>query len=90
MIFSLSSPKKVNSICKLGYGQYQFNRTDIKCGSYGGRKTANEKIVNKPIIFLHGNSDVAFGRGTQDGYAEWQTGFRSLAAYFTASGYKKS
>lgn len=24
----------------IGYAQYKFNRTDIKCGSYGGKKTA--------------------------------------------------
>jgi len=30
---------------------------------------------------------VAFGRGTQDGYVSWQTGFRSLATYLTAQGY---
>ena len=46
--------------------------------------------MKTPIIFIHGNSDVGFGRGTIDNYAEWQTGFRSLAAYFTASGYKKA
>lgn len=46
--------------------------------------------MKTPIIFIHGNSDVGFGRGTMDNYAEWQTGFRSLAAYFTASGYKKA
>jgi triacylglycerol lipase len=82
--------KKVFLAFILGYGEYQFNRTDIKCGSYGGKKTATEKILKTPFIFIHGNSDVGFGRGTQDGYAEWQTGFRSLAAYFTANGYKKS
>lgn len=68
----------------LGYGSYSFNRTDIKCGSFGGKKSSVDRVVKTPIIFLHGNSDVAFGRGTLDGYAEWQTGFRSLAAYFMA------
>jgi len=43
-----------------------------------------------PIIFIHGNSDVAFGRGTTDGYQSWQTGFRSLATYLTSQGYHKS
>jgi hypothetical protein len=43
-----------------------------------------------PVIFLHGNSDVAFGRGTADGYVSWQTGFRSLATFLAGKGYEKS
>jgi triacylglycerol lipase len=46
---------------------------------------------------VHGNSDVGFGRGTQDGkysyylgYVSWQTGFRSLATFLTGKGYTKS
>jgi len=42
-----------------------------------------------PIIFIHGNSDVAFGRGEIDGYLSWQTGFRDLATYLGQQGYKK-
>jgi triacylglycerol esterase/lipase EstA (alpha/beta hydrolase family) len=42
------------------------------------------------VIFIHGNSDVAFGRGTQDGYLSWQTGFRALATYFGSQGYSKA
>jgi len=47
-------------------------------------------LKKTPIIFIHGNSDVAFGRGTQDGYVSWQTGFRSLATYLTNQGYRKA
>ncbi len=25
----------------LGYSSYNFNRTDVKCGSYGGRRTSS-------------------------------------------------
>jgi hypothetical protein len=28
----------------LGYESYKFNRTDIKCGSYGGKRSALENI----------------------------------------------
>ena len=84
------SIKKVLYLSISGYSEYSFNRSDIKCGSYGGKKSSSDKVMKTPIIFIHGNSDVGFGRGTIDNYAEWQTGFRSLAAYFTASGYKKA
>ena len=42
------------------------------------------------MIFIHGNSDIGFGRGTADGYVYWQTGFRDLAIYFGSQGYKKA
>ena len=38
---------------------------------------------------VHGNSDVAFGRGTSDGYVDWQTGYRALITYLGTQGYKK-
>jgi triacylglycerol lipase len=46
--------------------------------------------VKTPIVFIHGNSDVGFGKGTTDGYTSWQTGFRELATYFGSQGYKKA
>ena len=33
---------------------------------------------------------VGFGKGTADGYASWQTGFRKLAAYLGTQGCKKA
>ena len=69
---------------------FNFNRSDVGCGAYGGKSNDADKIVNRPIIFIHGNSDVGFGRGTVDGQETWQTGFRSLANYFVSKGYKKS
>ena len=82
--------KMVILIFYSGYSTYQFDRTDLKCGAFGGRTTAGQKLKKTPIIFLHGNSDVAFGRGTTDGYTAWQTGFRSLATYLIAQGYDKT
>ncbi len=40
-----------------------LDRTDIRCASYGGKKDKmNENSSKKnPVIFIHGNSDVAFG-----------------------------
>lgn len=62
----------------------------MKCAAFGGKDNAKETINKTPIIFVHGNSDLAFGRGTADGYVSWQTGFRSLATYLASQGYKKS
>jgi triacylglycerol lipase len=80
----------VKKLSYSGYSTFQFNRPDIKCGTFGGKTSSTQKIKKIPIIFLHGNSDVAFGRGTADGYVSWQTGFRSLATYLVAQGYDKS
>ena len=77
-------------ITNLGYSKWNFDRTDLKCGAYGGRATNTTKIKKTPVIFIHGNSDVAFGRGTTDGYVSWQTGFRSLATFLSSKGYEKS
>lgn len=73
-----------------GYGNWSFERSDLKCGAYGGKASAKDTIKNVPVIFIHGNSDVAFGRGTADGYVSWQTGFRSLATFLSGKGYQKS
>lgn len=51
---------------------------------------AKDTINKTPVIFIHGNSDIGFGRGSADGYVSWQTGFRSLATYLAANGYQKS
>lgn len=74
----------------LGYSTYQFDRPDIKCGAFGGKTDSTQKLKKIPVVFVHGNSDVAFGRGTADGYVAWQTGFRSLATYLVAQGWDKS
>ena len=41
-------------------------------------------------MFVHGNSDIGFGRGSADGYVSWQTGFRELATYLGGQGYTKA
>jgi len=38
-----------------GYSSYGFNRTDIKCGSFGGREDSSQKINKIPVIFIHDN-----------------------------------
>ena len=44
-----------------GYGDMKFDRADLDGGAYGGKASADEKITHDPVIFFHGNSDVAVG-----------------------------
>ena len=74
----------------LGYSGHNFERTDIKCAQYGGKASAKDKIKKIPVIFIHGDSDIGFGRGSTDGYVSWQTGFTQLATYLTSQGYTKA
>jgi hypothetical protein len=73
-----------------GYGSWDFPRSTLKCGSYGGKASDSDPISHNPIVFIHGNSDVGYGRGTSDGYLYWQTGFRSLVNFLADKGYSKS
>jgi hypothetical protein len=52
---------------QIGYGNYSFNRTDIPCASFGGRDNSSQNLKKTPVIFIHDNEDVAYGRGTDDG-----------------------
>lgn len=70
-----------------GYDSQNFARTDLTGGAYGGKASDTDTIVNTPIIFSHGNSDVAVGAGTP---LAWQTGFTQSINYLLGKGYKKS
>ncbi|HYR29346.1 MAG TPA: lipase family protein [Thermoanaerobaculia bacterium] len=65
-----------------GYGSYGFQRSDVSGGSYGGRTSAGQAVVNQPVIFIHGNSDSALGTGSS-----LATGWTSSIAYFKSQGY---
>ncbi|HET8775721.1 MAG TPA: lipase [Thermoanaerobaculia bacterium] len=65
-----------------GYGSYNFARTDVLGGSYGGRTFAGQAVVNQPVIFIHGNSDSALGTGSS-----LATGWRASIEYFKSQGY---
>ena len=88
MILLLSWTKVGHLIC-LDYSSWDFNRFDLKCAAYGGKVSSKNKSTKAPIVFVHGNGDIAFGRGTQDGYVDWQTGYRSLITYLSTQGYTK-
>lgn len=64
-----------------GYGSYNFQRSEIPGGSYGGRTSAGQAVVNQPVIFIHGNSDSALG------YNSAETGWTSSIQYFKSQGY---
>jgi hypothetical protein len=59
-----------------GYGNYHFERTDLVGGAYGGKQSDSDKLKQNPIVFFHGNSDIAVG--TVDLF----TGFTKSIEYF--------
>lgn len=65
------------------YGQWGFERTDLQGGAYGGKSSDSDVIKNQPVVFFHGNSDIAVGLNP------WQTGFTKSIEYFEAKGYTK-
>jgi len=65
-----------------GYSSWSFQRTDVPGGSYGGRVTPGQAVVNHPVIFIHGNGDSALGTGTST-----STGFRASIEYLKTQGY---
>lgn len=69
-----------------GYGSYDFARTDLVGGSYGGKSSDADTVTHEPVIFIHGNSDKAVGTGASSA----QTGWNSSIDYFLARGYKTS
>ncbi len=84
------SLRKVKKKINLDYSSWDFDRNDLKCASFGGKANSTDKISKTPIIFIHGNSDIGFGRGSTDGYTSWQTGFRALATFLGTQGYRKA
>lgn len=64
---------------------YDLVRADLVGGSYGGKASSTDTVVNQPVIFVHGNSDKAIGTGLTG-----QTGWNASIDYFLANGYKTS
>ena len=52
-------------------------------GAYGGKKSDADRLIHKPIVFFHDNSDIAVG--TEGLY----TGFYRPIDYFLKRGYNK-
>ena len=60
---------------------FDFERTDLTGGSYGGRAFAGQSVNRDPVIFIHGNSDKALG----DTFG--QTGWSASVNHFLSEGY---
>ncbi len=60
-----------------GYDAYNLVRTDLSGGSYGGKASSTDTVVNQPVVFIHGNSDKAIGTGTA-GQSGWNASDRVL------------
>uniref|UniRef100_A0A914WTP5 Lipase n=1 Tax=Plectus sambesii TaxID=2011161 RepID=A0A914WTP5_9BILA len=68
-----------------GYASNDFIRGDLgSSGSFGGRADENQKIINQPVVFVHGNSDLALQK---DAVSTYQTGWDQTAAFFMKEGY---
>ncbi|CDW83166.1 lipase [Stylonychia lemnae] len=67
-----------------GYGKYGFDRSELVGGSFGGKESDDDSVTHFPIVYFHGNSDVAVGT---DGEFN---GFTKSIEYFMSKGYKKS
>jgi triacylglycerol lipase len=65
--------------------QYNLVRDDLVGGSYGGKASSTDTVVNQPVIFIHGNSDKAIGTGSAG-----QSGWGASVDYFLSKGYKTS
>ncbi|CDW73266.1 lipase [Stylonychia lemnae] len=63
------------------YDTFNFNRDDIIGGSFGGKQSDTDVIKNRPIIFVHGNSDVAVG------VDDWKIGYTQTIQYLLSHGY---
>ncbi len=70
-----------NFLSANGYGSYNFQRSDVPGGAYGGRTTPGQAVVNQPVIFIHGNSDSALGTIPP------LTGWTNSITYFKSQGY---
>ena len=67
-----------------GYDQYKFEREDLVGGAYGGKSSDDDEVKRIPIIYIHGNSDIALG------LEFWQIGATKIFEYFLGEGYTKA
>lgn len=67
------------------YGPWGFARDDLDGGSFGGRETSNQTLLNQPVVFVHGNSNRAAGSSGED-----PIGWTAVLRYFLANGYTRA
>ena len=64
-----------------GYGSYHFEYNGTYGNSYGGKQTTSTAVINQPVIFIHGNGDIAVGS------TSLQAGWTNSINYFIQKGY---
>ena len=55
------TPHFVKWLNNNGYAHWEFERLDLVGGAYGGKSSDTETLNHAPIVFFHGNSDIAVG-----------------------------
>ncbi len=65
-----------------GYENLGLDRSDLDGGSFGGKASNTDCIVNQPVIFVHGNGDRCMG-GVINGWEK-------SVEYFRSRGYRSS
>lgn len=89
-VYSQGAPEGLTThfqdwLSKNNYSSFNFLRSDIQGGSFGGKSSEKDKITKNPIIFFHGNSDCAYGAaGAQF------NGFYDSINYFLSQGYTEA
>lgn len=63
-----------------GYGDDDFARASLQGASYGGKIADEDPITRHPVIFIHGNSDRAFGSDL-GGWQESLDHFQKVGGY---------
>lgn len=67
-----------------GYASYHFDSINTNGNAFGGKPTSATSVVNQPVIFIHGNGDIAVGQTAP------QTGWTNSINYFKQKGYSSS
>merc|ERR1719277_1577674 len=67
------------------FGEFDFARDDLSGGSFGGRAYAGEPIRRRPVVFVHGNTQMASSWGNTVDYFKSQ-GYSDAELYATTWG----
>ena len=80
------SPHFLSWLDSNGYSSYNFNRSEFAGGSYGGKSSDSDTgSGRKPVLFIHGWSDVGVGSSYPG-----QSGFAFTIDYFLWQGYTQA
>ena len=66
------------------YSKFEFLRSDLNAASFGGKLSDEDLIFNRPIVFIHGNGDIAIN-------GDFNTrGYSKVVQKYLAQGYRSS